>query len=59
MAMIPEGDRLLEGLDASSGGGLPDAEAGRVAPAKEVFDRLERKYRTLGQKKVDPGSSPG
>lgn len=34
-------------LDASLARGLADAEAGRVKPAAEVFDRLEDKYRRL------------
>ncbi|WP_176473133.1 ribbon-helix-helix domain-containing protein [Sphingomonas lenta] len=37
--------RLIAGLEQ----GLADAETGRVAPAEAVFDRLERKYRTMNE----------
>jgi antitoxin ParD1/3/4 len=39
--------RRLSILDASLARGLADAEAGRVKPAADVFDRLEDKYRRL------------
>lgn len=41
----------LAALDASISWGLDDAEAGRTTPAKEVFDRLERKYAVLASGK--------
>ncbi|WP_036286492.1 type II toxin-antitoxin system ParD family antitoxin [Methylocystis sp. ATCC 49242] len=44
--LLEERERKLEGLDAAIGRGLADTEAGRVSPASDVFDRLERKYRT-------------
>jgi antitoxin ParD1/3/4 len=34
----------LAALDAAISHGLADADAGRVKPASEVFDRLEAKY---------------
>lgn len=37
----------MAALDAAIMGGLADAEAGRVRPADEVFDRLEKKYRAM------------
>jgi antitoxin ParD1/3/4 len=43
-------DARLAALDASIARALSDAEAGRVKPADEVFDRLEAKYRaTVGK----------
>ncbi len=39
--------RRLSALDASLARGLADAQAGRVKPAADVFDRLEDKYRRL------------
>ncbi|MCC3247035.1 type II toxin-antitoxin system ParD family antitoxin [Methylocystis sp. WRRC1] len=44
--LLEERERKLEGLDAAIERGLADTEAGRVSPASDVFDRLERKYRT-------------
>ncbi|TSD88712.1 type II toxin-antitoxin system ParD family antitoxin [Mycobacterium sp. KBS0706] len=40
----------LSALDASLARGLADAEAGRVKPAADVFDRLEDKYRRLANR---------
>jgi predicted transcriptional regulator len=37
-------------LDASLARGLADAEAGRVKPAADVFERLEDKYRRLANR---------
>lgn len=45
--LLEERERKLEGLDAAIERGLADTEAGRVSPASDVFDRLERKYRTM------------
>ena len=42
--LIQEREARLAALDASIMRGLADAEAGRTAPAAEVFDRLERRY---------------
>ena len=54
--VLREGVRLIQerearhaALDASIARGLADAEAGRVKPATEVFDRLEAKYRTMAR----------
>ncbi len=47
--LIQEREARLAALDASIGRGLADAEAGRVKPAAEVFDRLEAKYRTMAR----------
>ena len=49
---------MQKDLGAALRQGLADAAAGRAASAAAVFDRLEKKYRALGSKKVDSGSSP-
>lgn len=46
------GDDLAR-IDVAIARGLADAEAGRVTPAEEVFDRLEAKYRTMPRTGVD------
>jgi antitoxin ParD1/3/4 len=38
---------ILAALDASIARGIADADAGRVKPAPQVFDRLEVKYRAM------------
>lgn len=50
MTTKPEGGDAgdeLAWIDAAIARGLADAEAGRVTPAAEVFDRLEAKYRAM------------
>lgn len=42
--LVQEREARMAALEASIAKGLDDAEAGRVAPASEVFDRLEAKY---------------
>ena len=42
--LIQERETRLAALDASIARGLADADAGRVKPSSEVFDRLETKY---------------
>ena len=49
--MIQERETRLAALDAAIARGIADAEAGRVKPAGEVFDRLEAKYRALAKAK--------
>jgi antitoxin ParD1/3/4 len=39
--LIQERETRLAALDASIARGLADADAGRVKPSSEVFDRLE------------------
>jgi antitoxin ParD1/3/4 len=46
----------LEVLDAAIARGTADADAGRVKPADEVFDRLKAKYLAMAQKQ-DGGDS--
>ena len=45
--LIHERETRLAALDASIMRGIADADAGRTKPAEEVFDRLERKYRSM------------
>lgn len=47
--LVQEREKRLEALDAAIARGLADAEAGRVKPAEEVFDRLEAKYRAMSR----------
>lgn len=42
--LVQEREKRLAALDAELAKGLADAEAGRVKPAEDVFDRLEAKY---------------
>jgi antitoxin ParD1/3/4 len=49
--MIQERETRLAALDAAIARGIADAEAGRVKPASEVFDRLEAKYRVSANAK--------
>lgn len=45
----------LAALDAAIARGLADAEAGRTRPAREVFDRLEARYREAAlRNNLDP-----
>jgi len=45
--LVQEREARLAKLNAALARGLADAEAGRVKPADEVFDRLEKKYRKM------------
>lgn len=49
--LIQEREARLSALDASIARGLGDAEAGRVKPAEEVFDRLRKKYEGMAQRR--------
>jgi antitoxin ParD1/3/4 len=49
--LIQERETRLAALDAAISRGIAAADAGRVKPAGEVFDRLEAKYRTLAKAK--------
>lgn len=46
--LVQDRETRLAALDASIGRGLADATAGRTSPAGETFDRLEAKFRPLG-----------
>ena len=49
--LIQERETRLAALDAAIARGLADADAGRVKPIDQVFDRLEAKYRALAKAK--------
>ncbi|CAM5449471.1 hypothetical protein ATER59S_02820 [Aquamicrobium terrae] len=49
--LVQEREARLAALDAALAKGIADADAGRVKPADEVFDRLEAKYLNLAQAK--------
>jgi len=49
--LIHERESRLAALDASIARGIADADAGRVKPASQVFDRLEAKYRAMAKAK--------
>lgn len=49
--LIQERETRLKALDAAIVRGLADADAGRMKPADQVFDRLEAKYRALAKAK--------
>ncbi|HTX50822.1 MAG TPA: type II toxin-antitoxin system ParD family antitoxin [Caulobacteraceae bacterium] len=44
--LIQEREAKLAALDAALAVGIADAEAGRVKPLREVFDRLEARYKS-------------
>lgn len=44
--LVQEREAYLAALDASIARGFSDMRAGRVKPADEIFDRLERKYQS-------------
>ena len=48
--LIEEREAKLTALDASIARGLADGDAGRTKSADQVFDRLEAKYRPMGQR---------
>lgn len=47
--LIQEREARLAALDASIARGLADADAGRVKPAADVFDRLQAKYGAMAR----------
>jgi antitoxin ParD1/3/4 len=47
--LIQDRETRLAALDASIARGLADGDAGRTTPAEAVFDRLEAKYRAMGE----------
>ena len=49
--LVQEREARLEALHAAIAVGIADADAGRVTPAEEVFDRLEAKYRAMADAK--------
>lgn len=51
--LVQERETRLAVLDASLARGLADADAGRLKPAAQVFDRLEAKYRAMAEAKAE------
>lgn len=49
--LIHERETRLAALDLAIRRGVTDAEAGRVKPSTEAFDRLEAKYRQASAKR--------
>lgn len=49
--LVQEREQRLAALDAALAKGIADADAGRIKPAEEVFDRLEAKYLAQAQAK--------
>ena len=48
--LVQDRETRLAALDASIARGLADVDAGRTAPADDVFKRLEDKYRAMAEK---------
>jgi antitoxin ParD1/3/4 len=48
--LVQERETRLAALDVALARGLADAEAGRMRPVDEVFDRLEAKYKAKAAK---------
>lgn len=44
--LVQEREAKLAALEAAIALGVADADAGRVKPSDDVFDRLEAKYKT-------------
>ncbi|TPL78274.1 type II toxin-antitoxin system ParD family antitoxin [Mesorhizobium sp. B2-4-3] len=49
--LVEEREKRLATLDAALARGIADADAGRVKPAADVFDRLESKYKAMAEKR--------
>ncbi len=50
--LVQERESRLAALDAAIQLGLADAEAGRLIPAEDVFDKLIAKYEAMVEKAV-------
>ena len=48
--LVKDRETRLAALDASIARGLADVDAGRAAPADDVFKRLADKYRAMADK---------
>jgi antitoxin ParD1/3/4 len=55
--LVDEREKRLAELDRALEQGLADVKAGRTKPAKEVFDRLEAKYRAMAKAKSKVSAS--
>jgi antitoxin ParD1/3/4 len=51
LRLLQQREKQLAALDAANARGIADAEAGRVKPLGQVFDRLEAKYRAAAKAK--------
>jgi len=49
--LVEEREKRLEALDQALAKGLADVEAGRVKPAKEVFEELRKRYRRMADER--------
>lgn len=49
--LVEEREKRLEALDAALAKGLDDVEAGRVKPAKEVFEELRQRYQRMADER--------
>jgi antitoxin ParD1/3/4 len=49
--LVDEREKRLEALDQALAKGLADVEAGRVRPAKEVFEELRQKYQKMADER--------
>lgn len=52
--LVQDRETRLVALDASIMRGIADADAGRTKPARDVFDRLDVKYRVMADKAEKP-----
>jgi antitoxin ParD1/3/4 len=48
--LVQDRETRLVALDASIMRGIADADAGRTKPARDVFDRLDARYRAMTDK---------
>ncbi|KEQ02949.1 type II toxin-antitoxin system ParD family antitoxin [Pseudorhizobium pelagicum] len=48
--LVQDRETRLVALDASITRGIADADAGRTKPARDVFGRLDAKYRAMAEK---------
>jgi antitoxin ParD1/3/4 len=51
LRLLQEREARLAALDAAIARGIADADAGRVKPLGQVFQRLERRYRAAKAKR--------
>lgn len=49
--LVEEREKRLEALDQALAKGLADVEAGRVKPAREVFEELRKKYQRMADER--------
>ena len=49
--LVEEREKRLEALDQALAKGLADVEAGRVKPAREVFEELRKKYQKMADER--------